>query len=163
MQGQTGAPLNVSTTTDFAGVGPGSGNQLVPRVKPTQTYKSFAGQKGTSTWFDITSYPTLNGSRSNTALTTLYAGQFAPRGTRNAIFGPGFQSYNAALNKTIGIIPGHESQTLVFRAEAFNIANHPTPDNPDTTYTDTQFGQSNTKGQTYAADRQFQFSLRYAF
>lgn len=163
LQGQTGAPLNVSTSTDFAGVGPGSGNQLVPLTRALQSYKSFAGQSGTSTWFDIGAYPTLNGSRSNSALTTLYAGQFAPRGNRNAIYGPGFQSYNAALNKTIPIIPGHPSQTLVFRAEAFNIANHPTPDNPDTGYTSGTFGQSKTKGQTYAADRQFQFSLRYAF
>ena len=163
LQGQTGAPLNVSTTTDFAGVGPGSGNQLVPLIKPVQSYKAFAGQSGTSKWFDISSYPTLGGARTNAALTSLYAGQFAARGARNAIFGPGFQSYNAALNKTIPIIPGHESQTLVFRAEAFNIANHPTPDNPDTNYTDTQFGESQTKGQTYGADRQFQFSLRYAF
>ncbi len=163
LQGQTGAPLSVSTTTDFAGVGPGSGNQLVPLTRSLQSLKSFAGQTGTSKWFDITAYPTLNGSRSNAALTTLYAGQFAPRGNRNVIFGPGFQSYNAALNKTFPIVPGHESQTLVFRAEAFNLANHPTPDNPDTNYTDSQFGESTTKGQTYAADRQFQFSLRYAF
>ena len=167
LQGQTGAPLNVSTSTDFAGVGPGSGNQLIPLVRKPQTYKSFAGQTGTSTWFDTSAYPSriVNGQvvRDATVLTSQYAGQFAPRGTRNVIFGPGFQSYNAALNKTIPFIPGHESQTIVFRAEAFNIANHPTPDNPDTGYTSGTFGRSTTKGQTYAADRQFQFSLRYAF
>ena len=61
------------------------------------------------------------------------------------------------------VIPGHENHTLVFRAEAFNLANHPTPDNPDVTYTSGTFGQSKTKGGTYGADRQFQFSLRYAF
>ena len=168
LQGQTGAPLNVSTSTDFAGVGPGSGNQLVPLTKPLQTFKSFAGQTGTATWFDTTAYPSrVNAAgqvvRDATTLTTQYAGRFAPRGNRNAIWGPGFQSYNAALNKTIPIIPGHESQTIIFRAEAFNIANHPTPDNPDTGYTSGTFGRSTTKGQTYGADRQFQFSLRYAF
>ncbi len=163
LQGQTGAPLNVSTGTDFAGVGPGSGSQLVPLTKPVSFSKAFAGQSGTTPYFDITAYPTYLGARSNTALTTLYAGQFAPRGTRNQIFGPGFQSYNAALNKTFHVIPSHENQTLVFRAEAFNLANHPTLDNPDTGYTSGTFGQSKTKGGTYDATRQFQFSLRYAF
>ncbi len=168
LQGQTGAPLNVSTGTDFAGVGPGSGSQLVPTTARPQPFKSFAGQSGTSTWFDTSVYPTrINATgqvvRDATTLTSQFAGRFAPRGTRNQIYGPGFQSYNAALNKTIPIIPGHESQTLVFRAECFNIPNHPTPDNPDTGYTSGTFGRSTTKGQTYGADRQFQFSLRYAF
>lgn len=168
LQAQTGAPLNVSTTTDFAGVGPGSGNQLVPLLKRVSTYKSFAGQTGTSTWFDTSAFPSrVNAAgqvvRDATTLTSQYPGQFAPRGTRNQIYGPGFQSYNAALNKTVQIIPGHENQTLVFRAEVFNLANHPTADNPDTGYTSGTFGRSLTKGGTYAADRQFQFSLRYAF
>lgn len=168
LQGQTGSPLNVSTGTDFAGVGPGSGSQLVPTLRHPQTLKNFAGQTGTSQWFDTSVYPTLPSAtgaptRSATVLTTLYLGQFAPRGTRNQIYGPGFQSYNMALNKTMHIIPGHEDQTLIFRAEAFNIANHPTPDNPDTNYTSGTFGLSQTKGGTYSADRQFQFSLRYAF
>ena len=163
LQGQTGGPLNVSTGTDFAGVGAGSGNQLVPLLKAPQDFKRFAGQTGTSSWFDTTAFPTLNGTRSSAALTTLYRGQYAPRGTRNQIFGPGFQSYNMALNKTMHVVPGYENQTVVFRAEAFNLANHPTPDNPDTNYTSGTFGLSRTKGGTYGADRQFQFSLRYAF
>ena len=61
------------------------------------------------------------------------------------------------------MVPGHESTALTFRAEAFNLANHPTADNPDTGYTSGTFGQSKTKGQTYGADRQFQFSLRASF
>lgn len=172
LQAQTGAPLNVSTGTDFAGVGPGSGNQLVPLLRPVQTTRAFAGQTGTSTWFDTSVYPVAPagnsygaaaGARVASVLTTQYAGQFAPRGTRNQITGPGFQSYNMALNKTFQVVPSHENQTLVFRAEVFNLANHPTADNPDTGYTSATFGRSLTKGGTYGADRQFQFSLRYAF
>ena len=171
LQGQTGAPQNITTGTDFAGVGPGSGAQVVPVLKRAQVTKAFGGQTGTATWFDISAYPTIpqvtngvvNQVRSNAALTTLYFGKFAPRSTRNQIFGPGFQSFNMALVKTMHVIPGHDNHTLVFRAEAFNLANHPTPDNPDTGYTSGTFGRSLTKGQTYAADRQFQFSLRYAF
>ena len=167
LQGQTGVPLNVSTGTDFAGVGAGSGSQLVPFLYRSQNYKTFAGQTSTSPWFDISAFPTTiqNGvpTRNAATLTTLYPGRFAPRGTRNQIYGPGFQSYNMALNKTMHVIPGHENHILLFRAEAFNLANHPTPDNPDTGYTSGTFGQSKTKGGTYGADRQFQFSLRYAF
>ncbi len=188
LQGQTGGPLSVSTSTDFAGVGLGSGSQLVPFSRTPQTYKSFAGQTGTSSWFDTSVYPVNTGAavancpssassgsgateavgtgRTNNLLTcTLfpYAGTFTPRGARNQIVGPGFQSYNMALNKSWTLVPGHESTALTFRAEAFNLANHPTPDNPDTGYTSSTFGRSLTKGGTYGADRQFQFSLRASF
>jgi hypothetical protein len=65
--------------------------------------------------------------------------------------------------KTMHIIPGHDNHTMVFRAEAFNLLNHPTADTPNTNPTSGTFGLSQTKGGTYGADRQFQFSLRYAF
>ena len=151
LQAQTGRPLNVSNGNDFAGVGPGSGTQLYLHTGPVITTKAFAGQTGNALFF-------------NTSVFTAPAqGTFAPRESRNQVFGPGFQSYNAALNKTFHVIPALENHTLVFRAEAFNLLNHPTPDNPDTNPTSGTFGQSKTKGGTYGADRQFQFSLRYAF
>jgi len=151
LQAQTGGPLNVSNGSDFAGVGTGSGTQLYTHSRKVSTYKAFAGQTGTALWFD------------KAAFQAPAPGTFAPRGSRNLIYGPGFQSYNAALNKTFHVIPSLEKRTLVFRAEAFNLANHPTADNPDTNPTSGTFGQSRTKGGTYGADRQFQFSLRYAF
>jgi hypothetical protein len=151
LQAQTGRPLNISTGSEYAGVGPGSGTQLFRHNGTANTLKNFAGQNGSALWFNTAVWvaPTL--------------GTFAPRGSRNQIFGPGFQSYSAALQKTIHFVPAHDSQTFVFRAEAFNLANHPTADNPTTNPTSGTFGQSKTKGNTYAADRQFQFSLRYAF
>ncbi len=150
-QAQTGPPLNINGGSDFAGVGAGSGTQLYQLVHPVTTSKAFAGQTGNALYFDTSAFaaPAL--------------GTFASRGSRNPIYGPGFQSYNAALNKTFHVIPSHENHVLVFRAEAFNLLNHPTEDNPDTNPTSGTFGQSRTKGGTYAADRQFQFSLRYAF
>ena len=151
LQAQTGGPLNVSNGNDFAGVGPGSGTQLYRTVAKVNNYKAWAGQTSTALWFNTSAYATP------------LPGTFAPRGSRNQIFGPGFQSYNLALNKTFHVIPGVERHTMVFRAEAFNLLNHPTPDNPDTNPTSGTFGQSKTKGGTYGADRQFQFSLRYAF
>ena len=152
LQGQTGRPLNVSVSgVDYAGVGQGSGTQLWRHNGPVNVSKGFAGQRGRDFYFDPTVW------------VQPAAGTFAPRGSRNQIFGPGFQSYSAALQKTMHIIPNHENHALVFRAEAFNLANHPTKDNPVVNPTSSNFGLSQTKGQTYGADRQFQFSLRYAF
>jgi hypothetical protein len=165
LQGQTGAGLSVTTGTDFAGVGTGSGNQFVPIIKSgVQTNKAFAGfnpAAGSNLWFDTSAYVRSDAQLTNAALP--YRGTFQPRGARNVISGPGFQSYNMALNKSWVLIPGHEGTALTFRAEAFNLANHPTPDNPNTTYTSSQFGQSVGKGGTYSMDRQFQFSMRASF
>ncbi len=61
------------------------------------------------------------------------------------------------------IIRNHENHELIFRAEAFNYLNHPNLDNPDTNPTSGTFGRVNGKGNTYASERQLQFSLRYAF
>ena len=152
LQAQTGGPLNVSTGSDYAGVGPGSGTQLFGHTGQVSVSKGFAGQSGTATYFNTAVWSTAPA-----------AGTFAPRGSRNQIFGPGFQSYSAALNKTIPLFPGSETKTLLFRAESFNLANHPTIDNPNTNPTASTFGRSTTKGGTYGADRQFQFSLRLAF
>jgi len=90
-------------------------------------------------------------------------GTYAPRGMRGLVYGPGFQSYSAALQKGFHIIPSHENHQVIFKAEAFNYLNHPNLDNPDTGPTSSTFGQVNSKGGTYASDRQMQFSLRYAF
>ena len=150
----------MSTGSDYAGVGPGSGTQLFGHSGPVNLYKGFANQTGTAKWFDTSVYLTPSGQANPPA-----AGTFAPRGSRNAIYGPGFQSANAALQKKWQVIPGHENHRRVFRAEAFNFLNHPTPYNPNTTPTSgaTNFGLSKTKGGTYGADRQLQLSLRYAF
>jgi hypothetical protein len=149
-QAQTGEPFTVSQGNDYAGVGPGSGNQPWAISHTPQVYKKFSGSTGQQ-WFEGGAYQIPK------------AGTFAGRGTRNAIYGPGFQSWNAALQKTLHIISNHDNHTVVFKAEAFNFVNHPNLDTPDTNPTSGTFGQVTQKGNTYASDRQFQFSLRYAF
>jgi hypothetical protein len=188
LQAQTGQPQRVTTTSDVAGVGQGSGNQYVPITGPVTTSKGFAGQNGSATWFDTTAFatntgaavtcPTTNQIAGSTGAITVptgqstnlltctafpYAGKFFSRGARSSITGTGFQSYSAALNKSWVLIPGHDSTALTFRAEAFNLLNHPTADNPNLTYGSGLFGKSTQKGTTYGADRQFQFSLRASF
>jgi hypothetical protein len=151
IQGQSGRPLNVSQGNDYAGVGPGSGNQLWAHSRSPKLFHQFAGGKNTNQWFEP-------GVFAHAA-----AGTFAPRGSRNSVYGPGFQSFSAALEKGMHVIPNHENHELIFRAEAFNYLNHPNLDNPDINPTSATFGRVNGKGTTYASERQLQFSLRYAF
>ena len=151
LQGQSGRPQTVSQNKDQAGVGPGSGNQFWVATRQPILYHQFAGGKNTNQWFEPG------------AFSAAPIGTFAPRGTRGLIYGPGFESFSAALQKGFQIIPNHENHQLIFRAEAFNFANHPNYDNPDVGPTSGTFGRINGKGNTYASERQFQFSLRYAF
>jgi hypothetical protein len=152
VQAQSGRPPSgaVSRNLDQAGVGPGSGNQYYVHTRSQNLPHQF-GSASNATWFEP-------GVFQPAAI-----GTFAGRNSRNFVYGPGFQSYNAALQKNFHIIPGHENHALIFRAEAFNYVNHPNLDNPDVTPTSSTFGKVTSKGTTYASERQFQFSLRYAF
>ncbi len=152
-QAQTGEPFTVTTSDDFAGVGPGSGNQRWAIASKPTVGKHFAGNNGSGTadWFDPTVF------------VQPAAGTFAPRGTRNEYYSPGFQSWNIALQKNVHVIPALENHVVTFRAEAFNFTNHPNLDTPNTNPRATTFGEVTTKGQTYASSRQLQFSLRYEF
>ncbi|KAA6458654.1 hypothetical protein DYQ86_19050 [Acidobacteria bacterium AB60] len=151
-QFQSGYPLTVSTGDDWAGVGPGSGNQPWVHTAPVRLIKH-GPRNGTTPglWFD----PSVFKSPTQ--------GTFAPRESRNQVYGPGFQSWNIAMQKAFPIIPSHESNRLLFKAEAFNFINHPNLDNPTTNPTSGTKGEVTGKGSTYASDRQMQFSLRYEF
>jgi len=151
IQGQSGRPQTVSQNNDRAGVGPGSGNQLWVASQNPILYHQFAGGKNTNQWYQASVFAPAA------------VGTFAPRGMRGLVYGPGFQSYSAALMKAFHIIPSHENHQLIFKAEGFNYANHPNLDNPDNSPTSATFGRINAKGNTYSSERQFQFSLRYQF
>jgi hypothetical protein len=150
IQAQSGRPQTVSRNLDQAGVGPGSGNQNYIHTGTPSLPHQF-GSTGGGQWFTTSVFKPAP------------LGTFAPRGSRNFIYGPGFQSYNAALQKAFHLIPSLESHRLIFKAEAFNFINHPNLDNPDTNPTSSTFGKVTSKGTTYASERQFQFSLRYEF
>lgn len=150
IQAQAGRPPsgNVSRNLDQAGVGPGSGNQYYVHSRAPNLPHQF-GASGQ--WFEPGVFQPAP------------TGTFAPRGSRNVVYGPGFQSFNAAMQKRFQIIPSHENHAMVFKAEAFNFLNHPNWDNPDVSPTSSTFGKVTSKGTTYSSDRQFQFSLRYEF
>ncbi len=153
-QFQSGYPLSVSTGDDFAGVGPGSGNQLWFRSGPVEmTKQSSPNNSNGNLWFNKSVFVSPKN----------HPGTFAPSESRNQVYGPGFQSWNIAMQKAFPIIPAHENNRLIFKAEAFNFVNHPNLDNPTTNPTSSTFGKVTAKGNTYASDRQMQFSLRYQF
>jgi hypothetical protein len=87
----------------------------------------------------------------------------APSGTygnesRNAIEGPGYTDIDAAVARTFTL---RESINLHFRAEGFNLANHPNFYNPSPSsyYGTTSFGKISQAN----AQRQLQFSLKLLF
>jgi hypothetical protein len=73
------------------------------------------------------------------------------------VLGPGQNNWDVSLSKTTTI---RENQTLVFRAEFFNLWNHPQFGIPDTAASDGTFGQITS---TSVNPRVIQFALKYAF
>lgn len=84
-------------------------------------------------------------------------------GRQDTLYGPGYYGINMSLFKNF---PTFREQYLQFRADAFNILNHPTLGNPSTTndnssggqITGPKFFQNNTPDARF-----FQLALRYSF
>jgi hypothetical protein len=83
------------------------------------------------------------------------AGSFGNE-ARNSIIGPGYTDLDTALAR---VFPIHDGISLHFRAEAFNLANHPNFYNPTGTFGSGTFGKLS---QAYDP-RQLQFSLKLLF
>ena len=83
-------------------------------------------------------------------------------GLQNNLYGPGYYQVNMSLFKTF---PTWREQNLQFRADAFNVLNHPTLGTPSNSLnnnagqiTGPKFFQNNTPDARF-----FQLSLKYAF
>ncbi|HEY7180808.1 MAG TPA: TonB-dependent receptor, partial [Blastocatellia bacterium] len=153
-QFQTGTPFSVWTGDDFAGVGPGSGNQFwIINGNPVLDSgdKNFASNPSdTNYWFAV------KNSDGSAIFTKPAAGTFSTQHVRNFIYGPGFQNHNLGLLKDFTI---KERHTVQFRVEAFNWLNHPNWNGPDTNPTSATFGKITDKN----SERNLQFALRYSF
>ena len=77
---------------------------------------------------------------------------------RNVLIGPGIRTVDLSLFKDFPIT---ERIKFEFRAEAFNIANHPQFSNPNTDITAGNFGQ--ITGTLLSSERQIQFAARIFF
>ena len=111
-QAQSGVPFDVRTALDVAGVGPGSGQQFYNVAgDPSSVRTEFDGTR--SIWFD------------KSAFASPAAGTFGTQ-AQNTLRQPGFWDINVSLRKSFKAIG---SQRLEFRADAFNVLNHPRLDN----------------------------------
>jgi hypothetical protein len=118
-QFQTGLPCSVAAANDYAGVGLDSnfgcgvnGQYWVVNGNP-----KIIGTFGPSgRWFATTN---PDGSAIFTAPA---AGTFNTQRVRDLIYQPGYQNWNMGLFKTI---PVNERLRFQFRAEAYNVWNHP--------------------------------------
>jgi len=108
-QFDSGMPFSVRTNIDYAGIGSGGGNQFwIVSGNPNGCSTPFAG-------IGATVY-------CKNAFTAPAQGTFAPGDTRNMFSNPGFWQWNFAAYKSF---PLRESLHFQFRAEAFNLTNHP--------------------------------------
>jgi hypothetical protein len=151
-QFQTGAPFSIATGTDAAGVGPGSGNQLL-QVAPGANLKGngkFSNGSDNNYWFNVS-------NPGGTPIFTLPTpGTFTTQHVRNLLREPGQAYFNAAILKRFKTFEG---QSLSFRFDAYDFPNHPNWNAPDTNYTDSTFGKVTQKN----GQRSMQASLRYSF
>lgn len=134
----SGTPIDVSLSTDNAGTGGGGADDRPNRVGDPND-----GPRTTQQWFNTSAF--VLGP----------AGQYGNAG-RNIIDAPGILNFDASLFKSFRIVEGH---SLQFRAEFFNVANHPQFDPPNTVFGTANFGRVLSAGD----GRQVQLALKYLF
>jgi hypothetical protein len=145
MLGQTGSHLTASASRDPAGLGVRDG-------------ASFAGGRP-----DIVGNPNVGGANTIAQWFNTAAFALVPTGTirpgdegRGTIVGPAYFRWDASLFKNFKL---SERFNLQFRAESFNVLNHPNFGNPGTSFTLSTFGHI-----TSARDpRNMQMALKLQF
>jgi hypothetical protein len=140
---QTGAPYSVNSSLDTAATGIGgetadlTGSAIAP-----------ANGRGVAAYFNP-------GAFQNAA-----PGTFGETG-RNFLTGPSLVNVDFSLFKEFPVL---EHGKVQFRAELFNIFNHPNFNNPDNTVGDGTFGQlQSARSSGTGAPRVAQFALKYLF
>jgi carboxypeptidase family protein len=134
---QTGAPFTVNIASDQANIGAG------PAQRPNVSGNPNAGPKSPDRWFDTSVF----------SLPALFTFGSAPR---NAVIGPGLGEVDVSLQKEIAI---KEAARVQFRAEAYNLFNHPDFNIPNRTAFTSNFG----KIASAQDSRQLQFALKLTF
>ena len=80
---------------------------------------------------------------------------------RNGVIGPGLVNLDLSISRSIALF--RESQ-LTFRADVFNLFNHPNFDPPDNVFDSRNFGAITSANQFGTRPpRQIQLALRYSF
>jgi hypothetical protein len=142
LQAQSGAPFDVRTGVDIAGVGPGSGNQYYNIVgDPLAGRTEFDGTR--AVWFN------------RDAFRAPAAGTLATDWEKNTLRQPGFWDLHMSLRKAFPIGP----HRVELRWEAFNVLNHTNLGNATTNPTLPDFGTITSR----TGNRTMQFGLQYVF
>lgn len=179
---QSGRPFSTSTNDNYASyTGNGGHAFLNPGGgSPKASIDTATGQKTHTVkdWFNTGAFrsndPANGAALTNAGVTATsgYVYNYGNGGYDN-LRGPGLQDVDFGLIKQVNF---HSTQSVEFKAEAFNILNHPNFANPGSAY-----GSSGPDGTTpnstgvitstvaagtstaSGANRQLQLSLRYAF
>ncbi len=136
----SGQPYNVYAGGDIANVGGGSQRAQVVGNPNTGFNQSI------QQWFNTSAF----------AVPAAYT--FGNEG-RNNLVGPAFKNFDFNASKNF---PLAERFNLQFRAEFFNILNHPSFGLPDRTVTDSSYGKI-TSTANPNANREIQFALKLLF
>jgi hypothetical protein len=134
----TGTPNTITASTDFSNTGGSARPNAVPGVSQTPS-----GGRSRQQWFNPA------------AFTNPASGQFGNVG-RNTLTGPSVVAIDFSLFKNF---PINERVKIQFRAEAFNLINHPNFTSLSTTYDASNAGQLNAA----LAARQIQLALKLLF
>ncbi|MBV8894962.1 MAG: TonB-dependent receptor [Acidobacteriaceae bacterium] len=118
-----------------------------PASRPNLVGDPNSGPRTVQDWVNIAAFQRLN--------PVTQAGQFGNAG-RNIARGPAFTDFDASLTRTFRL---RERTGLEFRAESFNIANHPNFGLPVADLNSPSFGQILTAG----SPRLMQFALKLMF
>ena len=158
MQYQTGQPSSVAVGTDYVGVGQdgsmsGAGQFWSMNATPEVVHQiALNGASDPYYWFSVKA---ADGSALFTQPTK---GTFVHQdGIRNIIHNPGLENWNLALYKKFAI---GEKAGVQFRAQAFNIFNHPNWGGATFNPTSASFGKITGKSGDV---RNLQLSLRLFF
>lgn len=143
---RSGFPYSVSCGCDPLGVGQATSRaDLLPGIPTAPAY------------FDIPS------SQLNLTAFAVPTGHYGTLG-RNVFYGPGAVNFDTSFFKDFSLT---ERQKIQFRAELFNIFNHPQFSNPNAALNNLPFfGQTTSTVSTvegFHTNRQVQFALRYSF
>jgi hypothetical protein len=145
-QFQKGLPFSVRTNIDYAGVGTGSGNQFWNVTgNPNGCTTPFVPNAGATEYCAASFAAPANGT-------------FSTQDSRNIFRNPGFWEWNLALHKQFAI-PLSEHSNVEFRAESFNLLNHPNWGAVNSNPLSSTFMMVTTK----TGNRNLQFQMKISF
>ncbi len=144
----TGQPVNITISRGRSQLPDGNNFSQRPNLVPGVSL--YAANQTISNWFNPAAFQApLSGTRGNLG--------------RNVARGPGFYEIDTALQKKFALT---ERWNLDFRAEAFNLFNHPAYANPSGNLSSARFGITsslNSGAVGTGTPRRFQFALRLNF